>query len=137
MAKRYALKGINDDEQVCAVCGKIELQRVMWLAELSDEGDEIGEPFHCGTTCGAKLLGRSVSKVRTATKNFEGAVLLKRQRLSEQHESAQRQRECIDLLNAKGLLGKARFEHPLMKELLALQAEARAWANAQDISIEI
>jgi hypothetical protein len=30
--KRYGLKGINDEETTCCVCGKIELRRVMWLS---------------------------------------------------------------------------------------------------------
>ena len=57
MTKRYALKGINDEETVCTICGRVELKRVMWLQELDSDGNEIGEAIHCGTTCGAHLLG--------------------------------------------------------------------------------
>jgi hypothetical protein len=63
--KRYALKGINDDQTECSVCGKVELKRVMWLVELDEEGNEISEPFFCGTTCGAKLMNQKISKIRT------------------------------------------------------------------------
>lgn len=66
MAKQYKLKGINDDYDTCEVCGKTNLKRVMWLVEISEDGDEITEAFPAGTMCGAKLLGlrlRSEAKV--------------------------------------------------------------------------
>ena len=70
MSKRYGLKGINDDQHECSVCGKIELKRVMWLVELDDDGNEVGEPFHCGTTCGANLMNRKLTIVNKTVKNL-------------------------------------------------------------------
>lgn len=54
----YKLKAINSDHDICNVCGKTSLQKVMWLAELDQDGNE-NEPFPAGTTCGARLLGVS------------------------------------------------------------------------------
>jgi hypothetical protein len=63
MATQYTLKGINDDQDTCSCCGKTGLKRVMWLMELDAEGNESGEVFPMGTTCGAKKLGMSSKSV--------------------------------------------------------------------------
>ena len=72
--KRYALKGVNDDQHECSVCGRVELKRVMWLVSLDADGNQEGEAFHCGTTCGAKLLGYTQSKMATKVKSYASEV---------------------------------------------------------------
>jgi hypothetical protein len=59
MTKQYKLKGINGDSDTCELCGKTNLKKVMWLAELDPDGNELGFVFAVGTTCGAKKLGLS------------------------------------------------------------------------------
>lgn len=57
MNKKYTLKGINNDSDTCEICGKVELKRVMWLAELDADGGETHNIIAAGTTCGAVALG--------------------------------------------------------------------------------
>lgn len=52
----HKLKAINSDHDTCEICGKTNLKKVMWIAELDADGTEM-EPFAAGTTCGAKILG--------------------------------------------------------------------------------
>lgn len=54
---KYAVKGINDDVDTCEVCGKRGLKRVVWLVELSPEGEELGEPMPVGTDCAGRMMG--------------------------------------------------------------------------------
>lgn len=55
----YKLKGINEDQDYCEICGKTNLKKVMWLAELDEDNNELGHVFAAGTTCGASKLGIS------------------------------------------------------------------------------
>lgn len=135
--KRYALKGINDDQHECAVCGRVELKRVMWLAEIDAEGSEISEPFHCGTTCGAKLLGYTQPKMRTIAKNYDSMVAAKRFQMERSHPNQAIVSKLISELNDMQLFGKARIDHPKMKEILQLKKEAKEWADAQEIIITL
>jgi hypothetical protein len=51
----YRIKGTNSDETTCACCGRDDLTKVIWLAELDADGAESqAEPY--GTTCAARLL---------------------------------------------------------------------------------
>jgi hypothetical protein len=54
---KYAVKGINDDVDYCEVCGKRGLKRVVWLAELSKDGEELGDPMPVGTDCAGRMMG--------------------------------------------------------------------------------
>ena len=135
--KRYALKGINDDQHECAVCGRVELKRVMWLVEIDADGSELSEPFHCGTSCGARLLGYTQPKMRTIAKNYAGSVWRKRYELECSHPNQVVISRLISELNEMGLLGKARVEHPKMKEILRLKQEAKEWSEAQEIIIPL
>ena len=74
MTRQYKLKGINDDHDTCEICGKTELKRVMWLVEVSEDGDEITEAFPAGLICGAKLLGiKSKNEAKVSKKVNEMA----------------------------------------------------------------
>ncbi len=137
MTKRYALKGINDDQHECAVCGRVELKRVMWLAEIDAEGSEISEPFHCGTTCGARLLGYTQPKMRTIAKNYASMVAAKRFQMERSHPNQAIVSKLISELNDMQLFGKVRIDHPKMREILQLKKEAKEWADAQEIIIPL
>jgi len=72
MSSNYVLKGINDDYDTCELCGKTGLKRVMWLAPINEDGEEIADPGAYGTTCGAKLLGLRIrSKAKIENKVYE------------------------------------------------------------------
>ena len=134
--KRYALKGINDDQTECSVCGKVELKRVMWLVELDEEGNEISEPFFCGTTCGAKLMNQKISKIRTITANFDSTVDSIRRDLKLQKERELGYEEVYN--EFKDIRGGAnRRAHPAFDRALAIQKQAFDWANSQPVKVEI
>lgn len=143
--RRYRLLGINDDETTCTVCGKVELKRVMWLQELDPDGGLLGDPFWCGTTCGAKLLrGRyTPAQLAKVAKNYDYEVYRKRQTIYMAHP-AKRQADdkLMELDRLQDQLRRWRdFEwrmaHPLMTEYRRLDAEARAAADAVEIVIEL
>lgn len=52
---KYILKATDDHEITCAQCGRTELARVVWLAELDADGNE-GTAAAYGTTCAARLM---------------------------------------------------------------------------------
>lgn len=67
-APKYAVKGINDDVDTCEVCGKRGLKRVVWLVELSPEGEELGEPMPVGTDCAGRMMGWRFGPKKVADK---------------------------------------------------------------------
>jgi len=129
MTKRYGLKGINDEQHECSVCGKVELKRVMWLVELDDDGNEVGLPFHCGTTCGANLMNQKISKVRTAIKNlrsYEYEQIEKIARTTDEWKTA------MVIHDELGKLKWAeRKNDPRAKEMGRLFRAAKAYAATQ------
>lgn len=133
--KKYALKGINEDETVCSICGKVELQRVMWIVELDKDRNEISEPFACGTTCGAKMLGYNISRVQISVKNFKASVESKRYNLRISKENQLGRSEILDQL--AGLNWKERTQHPLWAKLQEITEDAIVWANNQTILIDL
>lgn len=145
--KRYALKGINDEATECSVCGKVELKRVMWLVALDSDGNATSEAFHCGTTCGAKLLGYTQGKISTKVKNFASEVLRKREQLYYSHPSYALSREKLIELNrineqtiretGKSMGWQSRKNHPIYAQFVALDKEAKEWAETQEIMIDL
>lgn len=133
--KKYALKGINDDQTECAICGKTELRRVMWIVELDPDGSEIGEPFNCGTTCGSKLLNRTAPQLRKEIENYPKSVYMRRHEMKIERAN-QLGREEIDNQLA-GLTFKERIAHPLYKELTRIWEDAKIWADQQQIIIPL
>ena len=59
--KRYRIKGINDDANVCERCGKTHLKKVVWAVELDDDGNEVGPILPYGTTCIKKLATNKIN----------------------------------------------------------------------------
>lgn len=49
MNQRFIIKGINDDENFCACCGKQGLKKVVWI-----EDTETGALEHFGVICALK-----------------------------------------------------------------------------------
>lgn len=135
MTKKYALKGINDEESVCVVCGKVELKRVMWVVEIDSDKNEAGEPFHCGTTCGAKLLGQKISHINAVVKNFAAVVRTRRMDLQMARERELGREQILAQLT--GLSFSERIVHPLWADLNRINAEAKSWADAQIVNVEI
>jgi hypothetical protein len=138
--KRYALKGINEDQNICAVCGKVELRRVMWLVELDADGNECGEPFHCGTTCGAKMLGYTQSKIQTKIKNYNDLVSRKRGDLIAAHPAFIEAEEIEKrwLQSVKDVRGfTERMKTYPRERLNELRNTVNEWANQQVILVEL
>lgn len=68
----YRIKGVNGDEDTCSLCGKRGLKRVVWLAEVDEDGCE-SDAAHYGTDCaglllhGAKTAGNTKTVLTRAT----------------------------------------------------------------------
>lgn len=135
MAKRYALKGINDDRTECEVCGKIELKRVMWLVELDEEGNEVGDAFHCGTTCGAKLMKRKLSAVNKAVREFDGKLYRQKEWAFSQSEWGKAYQKELEA--NRGQSYRQRRESGLMDRLAQYRKDFEAWFAIQPVSFEI
>lgn len=135
--KRYTLKAVNDEETTCCVCGKVELKRVMWIAELNEDGEEMGEPFHCGTTCGAKLMQQKISVVSRVVKSFDAKVSLMRSELKRQKENELGMRDLIKTLNEETKTYSERKAHPAYAKMREITHQAYEWAQAQEVTIEI
>jgi hypothetical protein len=54
--EKYAVLGVNDEQDVCDLCGKKGIKRVVWFSELNSEGERIGNPFATGVDCAAILM---------------------------------------------------------------------------------
>ncbi len=54
MTSQYTIKGINDDTDICTLCGKTHLKKVVWLSEIINGENQ--EPAPYGTTCAGNLL---------------------------------------------------------------------------------
>ena len=135
--KRYALKGINDDAADCTCCGKPHLKRVLWIVELDQDGAELSDPFPCGSTCGAKMLGYTTAKLKTKVNNFEHETKKKRDWLEYNHPATKQADKLREQLNSLKIMGAARFQHPLFKQLLELQQTAKEWAQQQPVLVEL
>lgn len=53
---KYAVLGVNQDQDVCDVCGKVGLKKVVWFSELNSQGEKVGNPFCTGVDCAAKMM---------------------------------------------------------------------------------
>ncbi len=74
MSEGYRLMGITDDSDTCEVCGKIELRRVMAIAPIDADGNADGETFYAGSTCGARLISRSLGRRITSKRLTDAAA---------------------------------------------------------------
>lgn len=135
--KRFALIAVNDDETTCCVCGKIELKRVMWITELDSDGNAIGDVFHCGTTCGAKLMGQKMSTINRVVKNFDDDVSQKRWFIQQVKRTALGADEILRNWSDQGLNFQERRATPEWETLRKIEREAAEFANNQEIKIEI
>ena len=128
---RFLLVAVNDEESTCAVCGRVELKRVMWIRDAAS-GEE---PFAVGTTCGAKLLGIPTAKVNTTVKNY--AMLVERVRYGFYISHPSWLAARIELEKCTGLTYAQRKLTPEFAEYHRLDKEAHDWAYAQKVEIEL
>ena len=135
--KRYGLKAINDEAETCSICGKVHLKRVMWIVELDQDGNPMGDVFNCGTTCGAKLLKVTNAQINTKIKHFRTEVERQRQRLQESHPAQVKAWQIVESWNERGLTYAQRKQTPEYVLRIELVAQAQEWANAQKITIEV
>lgn len=133
--KRYALKGINDDESMCMICGKVELKRVMWLIELDAEGNEMGEAFHCGTTCGAKLMQRKQSEVKKAIDSFAYQMYLKQDAAWHKSEWGKQAAAIND--STRGMKFAERKASGVHGKIAECRKAFELWWNSQPQYVEI
>ena len=54
-ATTYRIKGTNGDETSCAHCGRDDLTKVVWMAEVDADNNE-GKAAPYGTYCAARLM---------------------------------------------------------------------------------
>lgn len=90
--KQYSLIAVNEDATQCEFCGKTHLQRVMWIKENGTDGD----PFPVGTTCGAKLLKKTASKINTVINNFAHNIWEQKQIAFKKHPLYDTMRQLQD-----------------------------------------
>ena len=67
----HRILGINDDETSYCLCGKQNLKKVVWLAELDTDGNHVNTTF-VGTTCASYLL-TGVKTVKAGNQVFKAA----------------------------------------------------------------
>ena len=79
--KQYSLIAVNEDATQCEYCGKTHLQRVMWIKENGTDDDA----FPVGTTCGAKLLKKTASKINTIIRGFSHNIWNQKQIATKKH----------------------------------------------------
>ena len=63
----YKMKGCNNEEHICSRCGRTELNRVIWLAPIDTDGNEIAEAAPYGTNCAARLLAPKTERSTAGT----------------------------------------------------------------------
>lgn len=59
---RYRYLATSDEGDACHCCGRTNLKRYVWLAELDEDGNALGDGDPYGTTCAAHLLRGSCGK---------------------------------------------------------------------------
>lgn len=134
MTKKYAYKGTNQDTETCEVCGRTDLKKVMWLVELDPNGNELGEAFATGTTCGSKLLGYSQKDFTKATK--EAARTLEQQKTWAYHNHPLYKKAwAIRKELQKTLSGRALRKSPEFIKTKEMMNQANKEANAQDYKV--
>lgn len=136
MTKKYAYKGTNNDQESCDVCGRVDLKKVMWLAELDADGNELGHIIATGTTCGAKLLGYSQKAFTKAIKTAAETLQQKRRAAYHNHplnkEALKLRKELQKTLSGR-LLRKS-TEFIKTKEMMQ---QAHQEANSQEFTIAL
>lgn len=69
MSPRYRYLATSDEGDACHCCGRTNLKRYVWLIELDEDRNEIGDPAPFGTTCAAHLLRGSCGKKPTVSQS--------------------------------------------------------------------
>lgn len=71
-SKVFRVKGTTDEVTECGLCGRQELKGTIMLAELDEDGTEIGIVYY-GASCGAKAAGWTTKDVRVKAKAADQA----------------------------------------------------------------
>lgn len=56
---KYRFIGTTDECTECGLCGKMQLRSTVVLMPLDEDGNDEGEVVYFGSTCAAKVLGRT------------------------------------------------------------------------------
>jgi hypothetical protein len=136
MTKKYAYKGTNNDKESCDICGRTNLKKVMWLAELDESGNELGHVIAVGTTCGATLLDYSNKDFAKAIKSAAQDLEKKKSAVYHNHplkkEALKIRKELQKTLSGRALRKSSEFIKT--KEMMR---QARQEAYSQDFTITL
>jgi hypothetical protein len=64
---QHVIKGTNDDVDTCSCCGRTNLKKVVWIAEIIDGVEQ--SPAAVGTTCASRMIRGSGGKVSKSEQN--------------------------------------------------------------------
>lgn len=100
MAKKYAMVGINDEQDTCLCCGKAGLKRVVWLVPLDQDGNRDGNAEHYGTTCAARILGYSYPTSAGTKRKVELAAIKETENTIARKIQQLREKYCLIILSS-------------------------------------
>jgi hypothetical protein len=104
-APRIRVRGINNDHDTCSHCGKTGLKRVVWCEYLDAEGNGTGDVEPIGTSCAARLLRTTTTRV---TRSAEAADReAERQRQNEVHFIGEQPSVCDWIIESIGQNGNS------------------------------
>lgn len=126
----YQVKAVNSDTDTCECCGKSDLNKVVWLVEVDEDGNETGEPVAYGTTCAARKLGFNSknTKAQNERKVNEAQAEYKKQARVNYFNT-----QCIKVETAGGIvmIDKQYRIGKIMQEQNIDRNQAIAWARSQ------
>ena len=135
----YRLVSINDDEDTCARCGRTNLAKVVWLAELDGDGN-IGDVRPYGVDCAARLLHKPQKAVAALVESFDHRKERAIAQIRATHPNTSERDElaaAIAFLRARGRSLAKIQASPQYCRWQRLTEEAQAWAEAQFKGIEV
>lgn len=127
MTKAYRLIGTGDDTDTCEVCGKTELRAVLIVEPIDLDGNSDGDAIYAGSTCGARLLTRTLGRRVTSRRMLDAAAAAERVIATARKwgaEFAPLTRNQFLAANANGLLNLTGGD-----TAAALELGARRWAE--------
>lgn len=126
----YKVKGINSDSDTCECCGKTGLNKVVWIVEIDQDGNETSSPIAYGTTCAAHKMnfGKGNTKAQNERKIIEAQAEYKKQARATYFET-----ECIKVPfgNSAVFIEKQYKIGQIMQEQEFSRNEAINWAKRQ------
>jgi hypothetical protein len=132
--KQYSLIAVNEDATQCEYCGKTHLQRVMWIKENGTDDDA----FPVGTTCGAKLLKKTASKINTIIRGFSYNIWSQKQVAIKHHplyDTVRGMEKAWDKINERGDFSYT--DNPTKPQIDAMMKQIRADVDAMTFSVQL